>query len=276
MRFKEGTWAADSLVNITHINQKSLLDDLALRAEEGRGFLVATLNLDHLVKLRRDATFRAAYERHSHVVADGNPIVWLHRLAGERIDLITGSDLVEPVLELARDRRIPVAFLGSTQQTLDGAASRLAERYPGLEVVARIAPDFGFDPNGVEADQAIKRIEGSGAGLCLLALGAPKQEIFAARAADALPRCGFISVGAGLDFIAGTQRRAPLLWRKLALEWLWRLSRDFHRLARRYRDCALILPGLFGAALRVRVERRYASFKDISGSPRVDRTKSYD
>lgn len=247
---------AFGLAKVTTAKRDVLLGDLENRVKANRGFAVATINLDHIVKLRRDPAFRLAYARQSHIVADGNPIVWLHRLAGRPVDLITGSDLVEPLMELAQLQKVPVAFFGSTQAALDVAAERMAARYPGLEIVARVSPAFGFDPNGEEADQAIAQIAASGARLCLVALGAPKQEVFAARAMEQLPQCGFVSVGAGLDFVAGTQRRAPQWWRRMALEWLWRLAGDRRRLAARYRDCALILPELAVDALRERFGNR--------------------
>lgn len=250
---------AFGLAKVTTAKRDVLLGDLESRVKANRGFAVATVNLDHIVKLRRDPAFRLAYARQSHVVADGNPVVWLHRLAGRPVDLITGSDLVEPLMELAQLQKVPVAFFGSTQAALDAAAERMVARYPGLEIVVRISPAFGFDPSGAEADQAIGQIAASGARLCLIALGAPKQEVFAARAMERLPQCGFVSVGAGLDFVAGTQRRAPQWWRRMALEWLWRLAGDRRRLAVRYRDCALILPELAVDALRERFGDRPAA-----------------
>lgn len=112
---------------------------------------------------------------------------------------------------------------------------------------------MGFAPLGDQGADVIKALEASGAGLCLVALGAPKQEIFAARANAALPHMGFASIGAGLDFIAGRQRRAPLRVRRVAMEWLWRMLSDPRRLLLRYTRCALILPGLAWRAWRTRV-----------------------
>jgi len=240
-------------VLVTTPTQKALLSDLGNRLDAGLGFTVATVNLDHLVKLRRDPAFRQAYARHSHVVADGNPVVWMHRLAGRPVELVPGSDLVNPLCALAARSGVPVAFLGSTRETLDLATARLTAAYPGLQIVAPIAPSSDFDPDGEEAAACLAEVEASKARLCLIALGAPKQEMFAARAIRRLPHSGFVSVGAGLDFIAGTQKRAPLWVRQLALEWLWRLARDHRRLARRYRDCALILPSLMTWAVRQRL-----------------------
>ena len=77
--------------------------------------------------------------------------------------------------------------------------------------------------------------------ICLLALGAPKEEIFAVRAIDRGVKAGFIAVGAGLDFIVGAQTRAPSFMRDHGLEWLWRLLTNPRRLGWRYAQCAAVL-----------------------------------
>jgi exopolysaccharide biosynthesis WecB/TagA/CpsF family protein len=117
-------------------------------------------------------------------------------------------------------------------------------RHPGLNVVACLAPGQGFDPHGAEADELIAALRDSGARLTFLALGAPRQEIFAARCREALPGIGLVSVGAGLDFIAGSQRRAPAWIQEIALEWLWRMLSEPRRLGLRYLQCALVVPRL--------------------------------
>ena len=243
---------AEGPVDVTVASRSALLSDLDQRLRARAGFTVATLNLDHVVKLRTDARFRRAYAAHSHVTADGNPIVWLSRLAGHPVELVPGSDLIDPVAALASDSGVPVALFGSTDEALAAAKAALTKRHPGLRVALTLAPPMGFDPAGPAADSAIAAIGDSGARLCFLALGAPKQEIFAARAAAALPEVGFLSIGAGLDFLAGRQRRAPRMMRALALEWLWRLVQNPGRLAARYAACAAVLPGLTVTAIRAR------------------------
>ena len=68
----------------------SLLDEVRRRLEAGEGFALATVNLDHLVKLRAEGPFRTAYAAQDLVVADGNPIVWLSKLAGRPVDVGAG------------------------------------------------------------------------------------------------------------------------------------------------------------------------------------------
>lgn len=239
-------------IALTHPDRPSLLAEVARRLAAGRGFALATLNLDHLVKLRQDRAFRGAYAAQDLVVADGNPIVWLSRLAGRPVTLLPGSDLVVPLCREAAAAGRPVSILGATAPALQGAAEALARAVPGLRSGVLIAPAMGFDPEGPEARAALARIAALGPGLCLIALGAPKQERLAALGRVLAPETGFASVGAGVEFLSGHQTRAPDWVRALAMEWLWRALSAPRRLGPRYARCLAILPGQALAALRQR------------------------
>lgn len=246
----------DTAIRLTHRARAALLADVAGRLSRGEGFALATLNLDHLVKLRRDAAFRAAYAAQDFVVADGNPVVWLSRLAGEKVELMPGSDLVEPLCRAATDAGLPVSMLGASEAALQGAAAALVARIPGFRTGALIAPPMGFDPEGEEARAALARLAATGPSLCLVALGAPRQERFAALGRRLAPQAGFASVGAGVEFLSGHQRRAPRWVRAMAMEWLWRALTAPGRLVPRYAACLAILPGEALEAWRRRRQRR--------------------
>ena len=247
---KYGTGTAAVEVNVA--TRAALFQALRARFAKGQGFALATLNLDHLTKLPRNAGFAAAYHAQDLIVADGRPVVWLSQLAKQPVELMPGSDLILPLCELAAAHSLPVAFFGSDEGALQGAAAALRTHLPGLEICHIAAPPMGFDPESAEADTALREIAQSGARLCFLALGAPKQEILAARGRDIAPGVGFASIGAGLDFLAGRQRRAPKWMRMLALEWLWRAMQSPQRLVPRYARCFAILPRLTLAAWRAR------------------------
>lgn len=250
--FRRGQDCPSAAVTITTPTRAALLEEIESLLAAGQGFALATLNLDHMVKLRRLPAFRAAYAAQSHVVADGNPVVWLQRLAGRPVELVPGSELIVPLAAMAGRLGVPVALLGATPETLALAGESLVAACPGLSIVARIAPPQGFEPEGPAGEAALQAIGAAGARLCFLALGAPKQEILAARGHTMLPGTGFVSIGAGLDFIAGHQTRAPAWVRRIAMEWAWRMALNPRRLARRYLDCAAVLPGLAWAAWRAR------------------------
>ncbi|MFE3838034.1 WecB/TagA/CpsF family glycosyltransferase [Pseudogemmobacter sonorensis] len=242
----------DTRIAVTHADRAGLLSEIARRFSSGTGFALATINLDHIVKLGRDPAFLRAYAAQDMVVADGNPVVWLSRISGRPVELIPGSDLVEPLCRAAARAGLAVSMLGATQEALDAAARRLADRIPGFRAGLLIAPPMGFDPEGDEAHAALERIATLGPGLCLVALGAPKQERLAALGRKIAPQAGFASVGAGVEFISGHQDRAPAWIRAIAMEWLWRAFSAPRRLVPRYIACFAALPGLVAEALRQR------------------------
>ncbi len=260
---RSGPIRSDAIVRVdeTVLNvadESGLIRRIVADASAGAGGTVFTLNLDHLVKLRDDPTFRAAYERARYVTADGAPVVWMARAAGAEIDRVTGADIVVPLCRAAAERGHPVHFFGTSAEILDRTARRLMGEIPGLIVAGRESPPFGFLPCGPTADGAVERIAASGARICFVALGAPKQELFADLAAARTEGITYVCVGAALDFLAGAQVRAPRVVQAIGMEWAWRLAHDPRRLATRYRRSAayLLRHVLSGAWTRGRRDAR--------------------
>jgi exopolysaccharide biosynthesis WecB/TagA/CpsF family protein len=212
---------------------------------------VFTLNLDHVVKMRTDAKFRGAYQRAGLITADGFPIVLACRLQGKRISRVAGSDLIAPIIAEAVRSGKSIYLFGSTAQVLSKTSRLLHERDAKLMIAGVFAPSQGFDPFSEDARRCVEAIGNSGADLCFVALGAPKQELFADQGKKLLPNVSFVCIGAGLDFIAGAQVRAPHWMQRWNLEWLWRAARDPRRLLYRYLLCMAALPGILARAALV-------------------------
>ncbi len=226
-----------SAVRVNLFTPQQALDAVLTQLATRRSFTLFTLNLDHVVKLRGSAEFRGCYERADLVSADGWPIVWYFRKQGVALERTTGADLVLPLCERVAATGIPIFIVGPQEHVQKRAIAALRERFPGLNVAGAdasiIAPE-----NAAAMDDLAGRVRASGARLCFICLGAPKQELVA----DALKkRCagvGFLCVGAALDFIAGAVKRAPRWVQSLGMEWGWRLTSDPLRLAPRYWRCA--------------------------------------
>ena len=237
-------------VEVNCISMRKTTASIIADAQREKSFGVFTLNLDHVVKLRRDKDFRASYRNARYVTADGFPIVWAGRLRRTRAERVTGADLIEPLCEAASKAGLSVFLFGSTFQSLAGAARHLTTRYPGLEIAGIASPIQGFDPKSQSAVDYAKMIAESGAKICFVGLGAPKQELFAATAlAGSEGSVAFVCIGAGLDFLAGVQVRAPR-WAQVAnTEWMWRLLSNPRRFGRRYLDCFTLLPSVLAPSL---------------------------
>jgi N-acetylglucosaminyldiphosphoundecaprenol N-acetyl-beta-D-mannosaminyltransferase len=245
-------WIGPDSVQVNMPDLATLEAEVSRRFAARQGFAMATLNLDHLVKLANSATFRTAYSAQDLVTADGNPVVWMSRAAGQPVSLLAGSDLVLPLCRIAAAQGVTIAMVGSTAPSLAAAADAVRATVPGVEVAVCIAPPMGFDPSGPAAQAILAQVQASGAGLCFVALGAPKQEIFAALGRKQTPGIGFASVGAALDFLSGRQQRAPAWVRRISMEWMWRMVSDPRRMVLRYTRSALVFPGHMWRSIRRR------------------------
>jgi N-acetylglucosaminyldiphosphoundecaprenol N-acetyl-beta-D-mannosaminyltransferase len=246
--------SSDAVVEGLKISALPLAETAALVCQNAGSVAaqnVYTLNLDHVVKMRKDLMFREAYRRAGLITADGFPIVLASRLQGKRVSRVTGSDLIAPISAEAARLGKSIYLFGSSSQVLIKASQLLHERNAGLTIAGVFAPPQGFDPTSEDGRRCIATIGNSGADLCFVALGAPKQEVFADHGKSLLPKISFVCIGAGLDFIAGAQLRAPNWMQRWCLEWLWRAASDPRRLLYRYLLCLAALPGVLARAALV-------------------------
>jgi len=229
------------------------------RGEPG-GF-IATPNLDHVLKLRDSDDLRQAYAKARLVVADGKPLVWMSRLdGGPPLDLVTGSDLIEPVCAAAAREGYSVFLFGTRQHVLERARDRLLASHPGLRIAGLHSPPMGFEKSAAENEIATAILRAAAPDILLLALGSPKQEIWAAQHAAAVGARATLCIGASLDFIAGETRRAPPAFRRAGAEWLWRAMSEPRRLGGRYARILLAVPRLIiGHAAQRWRDRRHSA-----------------
>ncbi|MCI0574482.1 MAG: WecB/TagA/CpsF family glycosyltransferase [Myxococcaceae bacterium] len=221
-------------VDIDVLTFDEAVDAIEALVERGAGGSVFTPNVDHIVTAEEHAEFRASYAAVSLSLVDGTPVLWASRLLGVPLpEKVSGSDLVLPLMERAAARRWRVFLTGAGPGVAERAASVM--RSLGVDVVGVDAPRISASPGeGDEASVAAERVAQARPDLVLVAFGAPKQELWIHRYGTLVGPAVFVAVGASLDFIAGTVRRAPAWMSRMGLEWLYRLSREPRRLWRRY------------------------------------------
>lgn len=236
------------IVNVNVHTTEDLLTHIDKQIQNAMGFSLATINLDHIVKMRFSEAFRSAYKAQDIIVADGFPIVWIGKMLGATIERTTGADTMLPMIALAIKHNRPIAIVGTPSHVLDSIVNKLKSLYPALTVSFAQASTPGFDPQSKEADDLLTALENSGAALCFLAYGAPTQEILAARGRRIAPHVGFVSVGGALDILIGRQKRAPVWMQRANLEWLWRLLQKPLLRLPRYWACACVFPFLMATS----------------------------
>jgi len=209
---------------------------------DGRKEIVVTPNLDHVMKLEASEPFRAAYSKAELVLADGWPLVMMGKLLGRPISRITGSDLIHPLCAAAAANGHSIFLFGTTFDALQKSAQVLTSHSPTLKIAGIYSPPRGFDQDSAETATIVEMINSVEPAIILVALGAPRQEIWAADMRDRLACNALVCIGGGLDFISGRVQRAPKLWQKLGMEWLWRVVCEPRRLAWRYLSILIYVP----------------------------------
>jgi len=220
---------------VDRVSFEGALDVIDELVRDKRGGRVFTPNVDHVVQAEGNARFRKAYSDVSLSLVDGMPLMWAARaLKTPFPEKISGSDLMMPLLRRAAERGYRVYFLGGSPGAAQLAKEKLEQELPGIRIVG--VDDGRIDVDGGPEVQKpiLDRIQQAAPDLLLVALGAPKQEIWSSEHRAELGAAVAIGVGASLDFIAGTLRRAPRWMSNSGLEWAYRLAQEPRRMAGRY------------------------------------------
>jgi N-acetylglucosaminyldiphosphoundecaprenol N-acetyl-beta-D-mannosaminyltransferase len=223
----------------------ALVDD-AVR--ERTRLQIGVVNAAKIVNMRRDPVLRDDVLSSDLILADGIAVVWAARLLGRPLpERVAGIDLMLGMLGNPRGYR--VFCLGATSEVLDRACARIAADFPQAVIAGRHHGYFAPD----EEEAVAAEVAGSRADVLFVAMTSPKKEKFMARwsATMGVPVCH--GVGGSFDVLAGKARRAPQIWQKLGLEWLYRVKEEPGRLWKRYLVTNTLFCGMLLAALVKRV-----------------------
>lgn len=209
--------------------------DLVMAARQGKrhGYICVS-NVHSISEAQRDPRLRGILNRSFLTTPDGMPLVWLGHHHGHRhITRVYGPDLMASVCDAGRAHGLKHYFFGGQPGVAQALRERLGARFPGLDVVGTFTPPFrALRPDEFAALQA--DIATTQPDLVWVGLGMPKQEHFMAEAWARLDAGLLIGVGAAFDFHSGRIRQAPRWMQRSGLEWLFRLTQEPRRLARRY------------------------------------------
>jgi N-acetylglucosaminyldiphosphoundecaprenol N-acetyl-beta-D-mannosaminyltransferase len=230
----------------------------------GRGGSIITVNVDVARMAARQPELAKLVATGSLVVADGMPIVWAARLAGQKLDeRVAGSALVRSLSAAAAADGKSVFVLGGAEGVPDKAAEALRRQSPDLRIAGTDSPPFGFDATDDGIQRALAAVVAAAPDLVLVGLGFPKQEKLIELLRREWPGAWYLACGAGIAMAAGVTPRAGPLVQRLGLEWVHRLLLEPRRLARRY----LRYDVPFALALLARATLRRLSFARPADAP---------
>jgi N-acetylglucosaminyldiphosphoundecaprenol N-acetyl-beta-D-mannosaminyltransferase len=211
------------------------------------GVTVCTLAPYQAYLWRADPRYAAALSRASAVLVDGNGVRLALAAAGVPTDgRLTGREVVQRIFDGRMLEGARIAVVGSSP----ASQQVIAERRPEWLVLGGRYPS---EPDPMIVAQTVASLDDQSIELVLVALGCPKQELWADALARSHPAIYFC-VGGAVDTVAGTKLLPPRTVEHLGLEWAWRLAQDPALLAHVLR-AAQVMPSLLGRGILERVNR---------------------
>lgn len=221
-------------VPFDRVTMEDTIDRIGGMIESGKPHYLATANVDFLVQAKRDIELRTILNEADLVVCDGTPLVWLSRWLRRTLpERVAGSDLVPRLLDEAEEKDWSVFFLGGQEEVREQAVRKVRRSHPGLRIAGSYSPPFA-PLDAMDHDDINARIREAKPDLLLVSFGCPKQEKWIARNYLAAGAPVSVGVGATIDFLAGSVKRAPRWMQVAGMEWVFRLAQEPRRLVKRY------------------------------------------
>jgi N-acetylglucosaminyldiphosphoundecaprenol N-acetyl-beta-D-mannosaminyltransferase len=194
----------------------------------------ATANVDFVVQAMADVELRRILFDTHLVLADGMPLVWASKFLGNPLrERVTGSGMIPLLLAEAERKGWRVFFLGGTEQSVAAAAEKTLAKHSRLQLVGAYSPPFK-PLLEMDHEDILRRVHEARPDILLVAFGCPKQEKWINMNYRAAGAPFSVGVGATIDFLAGTFKRAPVWMQNTGTEWIFRMLQEPRRLAKRY------------------------------------------
>ncbi len=211
--------------------------------ERRRPLFLSTPNLNFVISSRRSACFRESVVESELSLADGMPIVWVSRILGVPLsERVSGSGVMEALRQSGSSGggEIRVFFFGGEEGRAEQACVRVAAEQGGLSCVGHLFPGFG-SVDEMSREELLGTVNASDSDFVVVALGAEKGQAWIMRNRAMLRAPVIAHLGAVVNFVAGGVRRAPELFQRLGLEWLWRIKEEPALWRRYWRDARAFL-----------------------------------
>lgn len=180
----------------------------------------------------RDPQVKKMYLESQILLPDGKSLETVAKIQGHNLPQIRGPWVFRELFKRGRSQQLKHFLLGTTDETLEKLEAQLVSEFPGVNIVGKYSPPFGV-PTTSELAVQDKIIQVADPDVIWLGVSSPKQDFEAQRLAKKFSVMT-LAVGAAFDFVAGTQKEAPLFIQKIGAEWLFRLLSNPKRLWKRY------------------------------------------
>ena len=192
------------------------------------------INLNQLYLMQHNKDFANAIDHAVLCPPDGTPIIWISNWMGTPLkQKVVGPDVTLALCELAANKHYKVFVLGGKEGSAEKALENIKNRYGDFETEC-YCPPFGFEKDEFETERIVKLLKDSNSDILLMALSAPKQEIFVEKYRRDFAIPVIFGAGIAIDYFAGRIKQAPNWINRIGMEWAYRMLQEPKRLFERY------------------------------------------
>jgi N-acetylglucosaminyldiphosphoundecaprenol N-acetyl-beta-D-mannosaminyltransferase len=222
------------LIVSTHVDNITIneaLNEIVAPPPGDRARVIFIVHPHALNTAKFDRTYAELLQSADLVLPDGIGIRIAASILGIQIrHNINGTDLLPLLCKAVAQAQLPLVLIGGKEGIAEECAANLQRDTPGLHVA--LTHQGYLSPQSSEV--LVQRVRSLQRSVVLVGMGTPIQERWVAKYFAAVPGATVITVGGLFDFFSGRVPRAPIAWRELGLEWLWRMRTEPRRLAKRY------------------------------------------
>ncbi|ELK47538.1 WecB/TagA/CpsF family glycosyltransferase [Halobacillus sp. BAB-2008] len=217
-------------VDVSSHSYNDLKRNVLADIENKKQSFVVAINPEKILKAQEDADLKNLLNKATYQIPDGVGVLIASKLnKGSIKERVTGIDMLMTLCGLAQENDKSVFLYGAKPGIAEEAKDKLIEEFPGLNVVGVI--------DGYEKDEQkiIETINAAKPDILFVALGSPRQEYWIVENMDKLDVSIFQGVGGSFDVLSGRIKRAPAVFQRFGLEWLYRLISEPWRIKRQIR-----------------------------------------
>ena len=213
-------------LKFTQANEKTVALRLYRRAKNKQQTVVFTPNLSILGQLKKSRELVRTIRGADVLLPDGIGLCLAYKIRnGKSIRRVTGIDTAYELLRIAERKGLSVFLLGAERGVAEEAKRRLCRALPRLCVCGAHHGYFDKSVSSRENKAILQKINQCSPDILFVCFGFPYQEKWIMQNRSALPHVKiFMGLGGSLDVWAGKVKRAPAVFRKCGLEWLWRCA----------------------------------------------------
>lgn len=215
-----------NLVKIQRLNVDTFTIDEAIRYANTISGQVITINPEMIENASQNPDFAEIINSAELVIPDGIGVEIGLKILGYNVRRIAGIEFSHRMIEECAKNSQSVALVGAKPQIVEKAKENLEKEISGLYIT------YAHDGYFSNDEEIINELKIRQPRLVLCALGSPKQEEFIIKAKQVLPNALFVGVGGSFDVWSGVVERAPEIYQKLGLEWLYRTVKEPKRFKR--------------------------------------------